>query len=97
MDVMKCKQKKMRMIIATSLMILLASSLTYAETTNFSEIKIEEVNDLFKTNLEHYVRRAKELSKKQMTKENVAELVEKAMSIIDDMKNLYIYEEPVYK
>ena len=77
--------------------MILASSLTYAETTNFSEIKIEEVNDLFKTNLEHYVRRAKELSKKQMTKENVAELVEKAMSIIDDMKNLYIYEEPVYK
>ena len=83
----------MRVIIATSLMVLLTFSSTYAETTDFSEIKTEEVNDLLKTNFEHYVRRAKELSKKQMTKENIAELVEKAMSIIDDMKNLYVDEK----
>ncbi len=50
-------------------------------------------SELFKTNFENYIRRAKELSKKQMTDNDVSELIDKAMTLINDLRTRAIHQK----
>ena len=87
------KKEFMKKIVLFLLFVISVNHITCSEVTDFTKIKTEEVSDLFKTNLDIYIQRAKELARKKMSQDEINELTEKAISIIDDMKNRYINEK----
>ncbi|MDR1390933.1 MAG: hypothetical protein LBI95_00990 [Holosporales bacterium] len=58
---------------------------------SISQLSAKE-STLFNVKRSQYISHAKAISKKQMTDEEVSALTEEAASIIDDMKNQYIFD-----
>ena len=83
----------MKTVFSALFFIFCVSNVISSEVSGFSNVKTEEVSDLFKTNLDIYVQRAKELARKKMSQKEINELTEKAWAIIADLKNRYINEK----
>ena len=83
----------MRTVVSVLFVLFCIPNVMSTEGLDFVNVKTEDVSDLFKTNFDIYIQRAKELARKKMTQDEINELTEKAWAIIDDLKNRYLNEK----
>ncbi|MBR1479405.1 MAG: hypothetical protein IJ599_00685 [Alphaproteobacteria bacterium] len=79
--------------VAYGIMGYVAFVLLIVSLLQVAKAEITEVSSLFETKLSEYSERAKELSKHQLSPNDISQLTEAAMSIIDDMRAKTISEK----
>lgn len=84
----------LRIVLGIPLLIALSTNTAEAEGNDSKQIELTtnsgaapDLTDLFKVNFTRYIQRAKELSVKIMSTEEVDELTNKAWSIIEDIRS----------